>query len=385
MGRISRPDRAVRRGVFAVDWGCPADEPLVAGMAWQWRGQALRLDGRADVLLLGRPLARNDARPRARSRAARLHGPAAPRPHPSEGQAAAELLDEAPPEAPPGGMLLTDGQRLYPARLIETSRGRVIVFEPLLPPPGRELWVTSLCEGMADRRGALAGAPGGGGRGGIGGITSGALVLTPEGPQPIEALMPGDRVLTRDHGAQPVLWCGQTRFSGAELALHPQLRPFRLRLRGASRPAFVGGGDGPADTTRPRELLLAPDHRLVVPALPGLDAVAHRATEMRDAAPGTEALARIVDLEDGRLIRRDVTLRSVVYHHLLLARHEILTVNGLMMESFHPDLADPVALRWHARDLERAAPGATTVQGLFGDPARRCLSRGEAALLAYAA
>ena len=381
MGRISRPDRAVRRGVFAVDWGCPADEPLVAGMSWQWRGQALRLDGRADVLLLGRPLARNDARPSARRRAARLSTSAAP--------AAAELqpsggLNPATPldTAPPGGMLLTDGQRLYPARLVETRHGRVVVFEPALPPPGRELWVTGL---GAD----VQGTPGEGleasRRGGIGGIASGALVLTPEGPQPVETLAPGDKVLTRDHGAQPILWCGQTRFSGAELALHPQLRPFRLRQGGARRPPVLASGDGPAATTGPRELLLAPDHRLVVPALPGLDAVAHRATEMRDAAPGAEALARIIDLEDGHLIRRDVTLRSVVYHHLLLARHEILSINGLMMESFHPDLADPVALRWHARDLERAAPGATTMQGLFGDPARRCLSRGEAALLAYAA
>lgn len=355
MGKVTGAERALRQGVFATDWGLPADQPVMIGMAWQWQGEAVRLDGRGDVLWLGRPLARNDTRHRARSRAARMAPPAAPQSAcpPAGGEAG-----QPDAEPPPGGLVLTDGFRLYPARLVDTRRGRLIVFEPWLPPPACELWVQTLSESMSEpppeSRPAL---PLPAARGRIGGVGSGAVVETPDGPRPVEALGPGDLVLTRDQGPQPVLWRGETRLSGAELALHPALRPFRLRL---------AAQDGPS------EMLLAPGHRLVVPALPGLDG-------------GGDALACVADLEDGRAIRRDLGLQSVVYHHLLLARHAILTIGGLACESFHPALADPTALRWHARDLERAAPGATTVQGLFGDPALRCLSRGEAAMAMHLA
>jgi len=71
----------------------------------------------------------------------------------------------------------------------------------------------------------------------------------------------------------------------------------------------------------------------------------------------------------------------VVYVHLLLDRHEIIRLNGLDCETFHPGLTDPVALRWHARGLERAVPGVTTAPHRFGEPARRCLTQAEAALL----
>jgi len=171
---------------------------------------------------------------------------------------------------------------------------------------------------------------------------------------------PGDRVVTRDHGLQPVLWRGETRLSGAELILHPHLRPLRL-----SQGAL---GDGrPARTLR-----LAPGHRLLVPGLPGLSG-------------RPEALATAADLEDGQRIRRELGAASVVYVHLLLPRHEILRIEGLDCESFHPGLADPVALRWHARGLECAVPGLSAAPQRFGDPARRCLTTAEAALLAYAA
>lgn len=318
----------VFRGVHAVDWGRPAGEPVLPGQHWRWRGEAFRLDGAGSALWLGRPLARADLRPRARRRLDRLAlAPPATTP-----------TDPAPLEPPPGGLVLTDGQRLYPARLVTVGLRVAIVFDPWLPPPETDLWVAA-CAGSAPAQ--APGRPGG--------IVAGALIETETGPRPVETLVPGDLVLTRDAGFQPLVWRGETRLSGAELALHPHLRPLRL--------AIPGGALG-----------LAPGHRLVVPALPGMD-----------AAP--EALARAGDLLDGRRIRRDLGSRSVVYVHLMLAQHTILRVQGLEIESFHPGLADPVALRWHARTLERAAPGLTSAPGRYGDPVLRCLTRAEAALL----
>lgn len=334
---------ALFRGVYAVDWGVPADEPVTPGMLWRWRGTALRLDGGAPALWLVRPLARNDARPRARSRLRRLSALARARARPDP---------ESLPEPPPGGLVLTDGHRAFPMRLVAGPRGRLAVFDPWLPPPETDLWVLSVAESGPPMRPILPG-----------GLAGGTRVDTPDGPRPVESLAPGDLVLTRDDGPQPVLWRGETRLSGAELVLYPHLRPLRVA------PGAIAPG-------RPEAALrLAPGHRLVVPGLPGLAG--------RPGRP--EALAMAADLMDGRRIRRDLGCGSVSYHHLLLPRHQIIRAEGLACETFHPGLADTVALRWHARGLERACPGLTRAPDRFGAPVRPCLSRAEAALLAAAA
>lgn len=40
-------------------------------------------------------------------------------------------------------------------------------------------------------------------------LGTGTMIATDEGPQPIDWLRPGDRILTRDNGYQPLLWLGQ--------------------------------------------------------------------------------------------------------------------------------------------------------------------------------
>jgi len=353
---------ALLSGVHVVDWGYAPGDPVVPGMVWQWSGQAVRLDRGTQALWLGRPLARGDLRPRARSRLARF----SPVPLAASGPDDAGAAEPAPP----GGLVLTDGRHLYPARLV-TVRDRVkVVFDPWLPPPDTDLWVTACAAdsvpgtgpgtgndtatgtGTAARRSAPA-------RASSGGIGAGARIDTPDGPRAVETLVPGDLVLTRDAGPQPLLWVGETRLSGAELCLHPHLRPLRLTASAlaAGQPA--------------RPLRLAPGHRVMVRDVPGLHGPA-------------EALAAAADLEDGRRIRRDLGCLSVVYIHLLMARHHVVCVDGVDVETFHPGLSDPVALRWHARGLERAVPGVTSTPHRFGDPARRCLSRAEAAILTAA-
>lgn len=320
---------ALFKGVYAVAWGLPPDEPPSPGLTWRWTGEAVRLDGGAPALWLARPLARTDARPRARTRLRRLAIVATPEPAAEPGA-----------EPPPGGLTLTDGRQLYPARLVDAPGGAVLVFDPWLPPPDTELWVAACDRGPPPQRPA---APGG--------LVAGTLVRTPHGPRPVETLLPGDLVLTRDHGALPLVWRGETRLSGAELGLHPHLRPLRRK-----------GG-----------LRLAPGQRLAVAAPPGLGL-------------GPEALATAADLEDGRALRRDLACGSVAYVHLMLSRHALLALAdpAATPDSFHPALADPVHLRWHARGLDRAVPGLTRAPWAYGVAVLPCLDTAATALSAAA-
>ncbi|HPD92669.1 MAG: Hint domain-containing protein [Rhodobacter sp.] len=334
-------------GVYAVEWaqtapgeewGLPPDL-MAVGMSWRWRGTARRLDAGIATLWLDSPADRDDPRRRARDRMRRLALAAMP-----QAQSAPE------PDTPADSMLLTDGRRIYPARIVRQGARLLAVFHPLLPPPDRELWVAGLSLVDATR------APR---RAGVICFLPGTAIATPHGARAIETLAPGDRVLTRDNGPQPVVWRGETRLSGAELFLHPHLRPLRIRADALAR----GRPEG--------DLLISPGHRLLLraPALLG----------------EAEVLVAAEDLEDGRAIRRDFGIDSVRYIHLMLERHEIITANGQPCESFHPGMADPRVLAWHARSLERVAPGLASDPGRFGDPARRCLTRGEAGILAPSA
>lgn len=340
------------RGVYAVAWSqteldnerALPPECMALGMTWSWQGRARRLDADLETLWLDRPLHPADPRGRARSRMRRLALPPAAPP--------VAIPDEHLTETAltPDSFTLTDGERLYPARLLRQP-GRVLaVFDPLMPPPGHPLWVCALDLAPQPVRRAPTG---------VICFLPGTRIATPDGTCPVELLGPGAQVLTRDNGPQPVIWSGATQLSGAELYLHPHLRPIRIRA------GALGCQQPDAD------LLVSPGHRLLLPRA--------------EALFGTpEVLAAAADLEDGRAIRRDFAPATVTYVHLMLPRHEIITANGAACESFHPGLADPAVLKWHASGLERAAPGVAGDPARFGPPARRCLSRAEARILLHA-
>ncbi|WP_068303198.1 Hint domain-containing protein [Pararhodobacter sp. CCB-MM2] len=354
-------------GVYAVEWaqtapgeewGLPPDL-LSVGMSWQWRGDAQRLDAGVAALWLEAPRGRDETRLRARKRVQRLAFAASESGVPIRGASSdveaprAGTLDpaevEADPFEPTGDAIpdsfsLTDGRRVYTARIVRLGARLLAVFAPMLPPPDVELWVAQVTlETRAPRRaGVICFLPG-------------TMIATPDGPRAVEDLRPGEDLSTRDNGAQPLVWKGETRLSGAELFLHPHLRPIRIAAG-----ALPGG--------RPDEdLLVSPSHRLLLPA-PG-------------CLQSDEVLVAAEDLEDGRGIRRDYAPGSVRYIHLMLESHEILSANGVPCESFHPGLADAQVLQWHARSLERAMPGLAGEPARYGEPARRCLSRGEAGIL----
>ena len=95
-----------------------------------------------------------------------------------------------------------------------------------------------------------------------------------------------------------------------------------------------------------------------------------------------EVLVRAADLLDYHAITPDLTLHGVVYVHLLLEAHEVLFANGLPCESFHPGMAAPDMLHQHRGALRAVMPDVADAPDSYGPSARRCLSTGEAALLA---
>ncbi|OYU16791.1 MAG: hypothetical protein CFE34_19140, partial [Rhodobacteraceae bacterium PARR1] len=141
----------------------------------------------------------------------------------------------------------------------------------------------------------------------------GTLITTPGGPRRVERLVPGDLVLTRDHGAQPVRWAGSRQVSGAELSAQPKHAPIRI-------PAGALGPGMPA-----RDLTVSPQHRILV---------------------GNRIAARMFDAPEVLVPAKDLVghhgihvLRSdggVVYHHLMFDRHEVIEAEGAAAESLFP-------------------------------------------------
>jgi hypothetical protein len=324
-------------GVYAVDWQCvrldgqsstgPGD--LLPGMTFVWAGHALRLDGPTEIAVLAAPRRdQSQTRNRARMRAGRIAGPAG------------AVDTETPDSPPPGGIVLTDGRSLFPARLILRPAGSALVFSPRLPPAGRMLWVLAIGPALpATAPEVICFLPG-------------TLIDTPRGARAIESLRPGDAIQTRDDGAQRLLWLGETRVSGAELYLNPALRPLRI-----ATDALAPGAPCP-------DLRVSPGHRLLIGGAGGLFGA-------------DEVLVRARDLEDGHAVRRDFALREARYLHLMLPFHSVIRANGVWCESYHPALG--------ATDAGALAAAGLAQPGDYGPEARRCLSRAEAAVLGYGA
>ncbi|MEL6168913.1 MAG: Hint domain-containing protein [Pseudomonadota bacterium] len=135
-------------------------------------------------------------------------------------------------------------------------------------------------------------------------FTAGTRLSTPDGPCPVERLRPGDLVLTRDDGPQPVRWIGQRR-----VRARGDLAPIRIH-------AGALGGHG--------RLLVSPQHRVMVQG--------YRAALLFGE---DEVLVAAKDLLDGRSIER-VEGGWVEYVHVLFDRHQIVVSEGLETESFLP-------------------------------------------------
>lgn len=348
------------RGTFVISWtqtevdgvAGAAIDLLTVGAAWRWTGSAVRVDGTADLLLLEAAEGAAEIRKRAARMVRRLIGTAVGRP--AEGDAGPAEEEE---ELPDQGFIVTDGVTSYPLTIIPVpdSGTRLVMILGDLPPANRDLWVVRT---SIDRARVAAGGREGGG---VICFTPGTRIATPEGPKLIQALRPGDLVLTKDDGPQEVLWMGHRRMSGARLYAMPHLRPIRLR----------SGALG-LDMPEP-DLIVSPAHRMLVK---GAAAQALFGT--------SEVLVRAEDMINDASIMVDHALREVTYVHILLARHNIVFANGIETESFHPSntALEMIDLGQRA-ELQRVVPGIERRPDAYGDYARRNLSASEAALLRH--
>ena len=135
------------------------------------------------------------------------------------------------------------------------------------------------------------------------GFCTGTLIATPFGLMPVEALRQGSLVTTPS-GAKPVLWI---RHDNVAPRFADPLRDLPVRIAAG---ALSGG-------LPQRDLLLAPGHALLLDG----------------------ALVPARTLVNGSSVRQETALpEQFTYHHLELARHELLTAEGVSAESFVDNL-----------------------------------------------
>lgn len=137
-------------------------------------------------------------------------------------------------------------------------------------------------------------------------FTQGTHITMADGSQrAVEDLGIGDRVLTRDHGVQPIRWIGQRT----------------VRAHGASAPIRIRQGA----LNNSRDLIVSPNHRLFV---------YQRSNQL--GVGRAELLVKAKHLLDGDAVRRTPG-GFVDYYQMLFDRHEIVYAEGIAVETFRVD------------------------------------------------
>ena len=135
-------------------------------------------------------------------------------------------------------------------------------------------------------------------------FVAGTRIATPDGEVPVEALKPGDLVLTHDDGPQPLRWVGRRT-----VAAQGSFAPIRIQ-------AGTFGDHG--------ALLVSPQHRVLI---------GDSTAELLFGE--AEVLVAAKDLVDGQSVHV-VEGGMVEYVHLLFDRHQVIYSAGLTTESFLP-------------------------------------------------
>lgn len=143
-------------------------------------------------------------------------------------------------------------------------------------------------------------------------FTPGTLIDTARGAIPVETLRPGDRVLTRDNGFQPIEWVGRKEVSAAELRIKPRFRGVQIRA-GALGPGLPE-----------RDMVVSPQHRILV--------IGPEAELMFGAHEVLVPALHLIGLPGVAADPAD----SVTYIHIMCRRHEVVRSDGLWSESFQP-------------------------------------------------
>lgn len=143
-------------------------------------------------------------------------------------------------------------------------------------------------------------------------IARGALFKTQNGMVAIEDLLPGDQVQTANNGFQTILWKGNTAIV-PETMTGPHGQATEMgQLTRITADSFGLGRPMP-------DLLLGPKARIVV----------------RSRKSG-EVLTPVTEMQNGDTVFSVTPFTPVQAYHLAFESHQILRVNGLDIESYHP-------------------------------------------------
>lgn len=185
------------------------------------------------------------------------------------------------------------------------------------------------------------------------------LIMTDRGEIRASELRPGDMVLTRDHGFQPIRWIGKTRVPARLLGPMSKITPIRIKA----------GALGPH--TPQRDLLVSPQHRLVI--------ASEIAQRMFGAAEVLVAARHLVGYPG---IEVAAELDGVDYVHFVFDRHQLVFADGALSESLYagpqalamltpdqreelltlfPEWADPLLQITAARPIPKGAQARTLV------------------------
>lgn len=186
-------------------------------------------------------------------------------------------------------------------------------------------------------------------------FTPGTLVTTRSGKRPVETLQPGDMLLTRDRGFQPVVWRGMRR---AALTDAP---------REAAPVLIRAGAFGPGQPER--DMVVSPGHRVL-----STDPDLLRSLGEPEALVEARALTGCPGIERPGF-------GAVGYVHLLMEKHEVILAENTWTESLRLTaslLRDLSASGVAGVGLALARSGDKTTASAQ-TPARHCLSVTEVA------
>lgn len=181
--------------------------------------------------------------------------------------------------------------------------------------------------------------------------TPGTLIMTRRGEVEVTRLRPGDEILTRDAGFQPLRWLSQTRVTAERLKRQPNLQPILIRKN-----AF-GPGLPAAD------MRVSPQHRML---LSGWKVQLYTAED--------EIFAPAKGLIDGEGVLQQAAPEGVSYIHLLFDAHHVIYANGVPSESLHAGQISKYQITPEARhELLELLPDLRCFENAYGDTARRVL------------
>lgn len=144
-------------------------------------------------------------------------------------------------------------------------------------------------------------------------FTAGTLIKTLGGELRADEILPGDLVLTRDAGYQPVRWVGARTLSAAQLCARADLRPMTIR-------AGALGKNQPE-----RDLTVSPQHRMLL---------CNPQTQLWFGED--EVLVAAIHLTCLAGVSQRVPQDGVTYVHLMFDDHQIINGDGAWSESFQP-------------------------------------------------